>query len=198
MPYFIFYKVKNKEIFIMQIVEPIREKNKIELVKQILFKKKIKRDFLLFLIGINSGLRISDILNLKVSDVKNKQYIEIIEKKTKKYKRFPITRSFKSELENYIKGKKDSQWLFQSQKSCKPLTRVQAYRIIKTACQKAKINCNIGTHTLRKTFGYHFYKEKKDIALLQCIFNHSSPSITMRYIGINQDIIDENLKSFSL
>ena len=51
---------------------------------------------------------------------------------------------------------------------------------------------------LRKTFGYHFYQEKKDIALLQTIFNHSTPTVTLRYIGINQDMIDSNLKSFSL
>ncbi len=56
----------------------------------------------------------------------------------------------------------------------------------------------IGTHTLRKTFGYHFYKETKDVALLQNIFNHSAPSVTLRYIGINQDIIDKAIDNFSL
>ena len=79
-----------------------------------------------------------------------------------------------------------------------PITRIQAYRIITEACLKAGITCKIGTHTLRKTFGYHFYQEKKDIALLQTIFNHSTPSVTMRYIGINQDIIDSSLQSFCL
>ena len=64
--------------------------------------------------------------------------------------------------------------------------------------EKAGITSRIGTHTLRKTFGYHFYKEKKDIALLQSILNHSSPSVTLRYIGINQDIIDKNLNTFKL
>ena len=181
----------------MVCVEPIRDKNKIEVVKRIL-KEHGTRDFLLFLMGINIGLRISDILKLKVSDVKNKNYIEITEQKTGKYKRFPITESFKEVLEDYIIGKNSEEWLFPSQRGNKPITRIQAYRIICNACSEAGINTRIGTHTLRKTFGYHFYNKTKDIALLQCIFNHSTPSVTLRYIGINQDIIDSNLKAFSL
>lgn len=89
-------------------------------------------------------------------------------------------------------------WLFPSQRGCKPISRVQAYRIICNACLKAGITAKIGTHTLRKTFGYHFYNKTKDVALLQCIFNHSAPSVILRYIGINQDIIDSNLQAFSL
>ena len=88
--------------------------------------------------------------------------------------------------------------MFKSRRGKNPITRVQAYRIICSACSSAGLLFNIGTHTLRKTFGYHFYKEKKDIVILQKIFNHSAPDITLRYIGINQDIIDSTLMSFSL
>lgn len=65
----------------MEFVEPIRDKRKIELVK-VFLKKNDFRDYMLFLMGINSGLRISDILKLKVSDVRGKQYIEVKEQKT--------------------------------------------------------------------------------------------------------------------
>ena len=181
----------------MEYVEPIRSIEKIELVKRIL-KTNGVRDFLLFLMGINIGLRISDILKLRVEDVRNRDYIEITEQKTGKYKRFPITKSFKSDLEDFIIDKSDEEWLFSSQRGGKPITRIQAYRIISKACLKAGIKTRIGTHTLRKTFGYHFYNKTKDIALLQCIFNHSAPSVTLRYIGINQDIIDSSLHSFCL
>ena len=88
----------------MNFVEPIRDKEKIEIVKRIL-RENGSRDYLLFLMGINSGLRISDILKLKVLDVKDKKYIELIEQKTSKYKRFPITKSFKKELDAFIVGK---------------------------------------------------------------------------------------------
>ena len=181
----------------MKYVEPIRNREKIETVKRIL-KCEGMRNFLLFLIGINSGLRISDILRLQVCDVQDKDYIEIIEQKTGKYKRFPITNSFRDYLNEFIFDKSPDEYLFAGRRGDKPITRVQAYRIINNACQKAGINAHIGTHTLRKTFGYHFYQEKKDVALLQCIFNHSAPSVTLRYIGINQDIIDSNLHSFAL
>lgn len=181
----------------MQFVEPIRDKEKIELVKSIL-KKSGMRDYLLFLLGINSGLRISDILSLKVSDILNKQYIDIKEQKTSKNRKFPITDSFRSPLKEYITGKLPEDWLFLSQRGNRAITRVQAYRIISNACEKAGITERIGTHTLRKTFGYHFYKKTKDIGLLQNIFNHSAPSVTLRYIGINQDIIDKNLNAFGL
>ena len=181
----------------MTSVEPIRDKEKIELVKRIL-KGNGTRNFLLFLLGINVGLRISDILKLKVEDMKDKEYVTIKEKKTGKIKRFPITDSYKTVLKEYICDKHPNDWLFPSQRGDKPITRIQAYRIINNACFKAGIMTNVGTHTLRKTFGYHFYQETKDVALLQSLFNHSAPSITLNYIGINQDMIDISLRSFSL
>ena len=181
----------------MKYVEPIRGKCEIGRVKKFLARRS-KRDLLLFLLGINSGLRISDILKLKVKDVQNVDFIEIKEQKTQKYKRFPIANSYKCLLNDFVKDKSFEEWLFKSRKGNKPITRIQAYRIINDACNKIGINTKIGTHTLRKTFGYHFYQEKKDIALLQTIFNHSTPTVTLRYIGINQDMIDSNLKSFSL
>ena len=181
----------------MKFVEPIRDKRKIKQVKSIL-KKTGFRNYLMFLLGINSGLRISDILKLKVKDVKNVDFIEIKEQKTQKYKRFPITNCYKPLLDKYTEDMYPEDWLFNSKKGNHSITRIQAYRIISRACRKAGITNKIGTHTLRKTFGYHFYQEKKDVALLQTIFNHSTPTVTLRYIGINQDMIDSNLKSFSL
>jgi len=180
----------------MKFVEPIRDKNKIEKVKQVLLSKSI-RDFLIFEIGVNSGLRISDLLALKVKDVAHKKYLEIKERKTGKNKRFPLNQVIIEKINEFIKNKNPENYLFCGQNTHQ-LSRVQAYRIIKNACQKVGVNERIGTHSLRKTFGYHFYKSNKDIALLQNILNHSSPNITLRYIGINQDIIDSSLKSFYL
>lgn len=181
----------------MNFVEPIRSKREIAKIKKILAKTS-KRDLLMFSLGINSGLRISDILKLKVKDVLDVDFIEIREQKTHKFKRFPITDTYKDLLNALVKNKPLDNWLFKSKRGNYPITRIQAYRIISDACEKAGITTKIGTHTLRKTFGYHFYQQKKDVALLQTIFNHSTPTVTLRYIGINQDMIDTNLKSFSL
>ena len=135
---------------------------------------------------------------LKEYRMKRKECIELYEQKTKKFKKFPITSSYKADLEDFIVGKDDEEWLFASRRGGKPITRIQAYRIIQDACFEAGITDKIGTHTLRKTFGYHFYQEHKDIGLLQYIFNHSSQQVTLLYIGITQDIVDSKLRSFAL
>ena len=78
------------------------------------------------------------------------------------------------------------------------MERTQSYRIIRDACREVGIDYKIGTHTLRKTFGYHFYKKFDDIVLLQKIFNHSTPNTTLRYIGLEQEEIDEKYLQFIL
>lgn len=181
----------------MEFVQPIRDKDKIEDMKRELLRNGT-RDYLLFYTGINTGLRISDILNLKVSDIKDKTHISIKEQKTSKSKRFKINNGLRDELDKYIIGMNENEHLFKSKKGeNKPITRVQAYRILNDAANKVGLN-EIGTHTLRKTFGYHFYQKTKDVALLQELFNHSAPSVTLRYIGINQDIMDNAIDDFNL
>ena len=186
----------------MNFVQPIREKNKIEEMKNEL-KKNGTRNYMLFFVGVNSGLRISDILKLKYDDVRNengtmKSHISIIEKKTKKPKMFPITNTLYAALEKYTRNMRPGQYLFTSQKGInRPICPSQAYRIINTAGANVGLT-NLGTHSLRKTFGYHHYQQFHDIAILQQIFNHSSPSITMRYLGLNQDEIDKSYQHFSL
>ncbi len=174
----------------MNIVEPIKSIEDIQNIKRILSKKP--RNALLFSFGINSGLRIADILSLNVKD-----YIELREKKTNKYKKFPINENLKVEIEKFVKDKPDERPLFFTQKGYR-LDRAQAYRIINKAARMVGIKGRIGTHTLRKTFGYHFYQQYDDIVMLQKIFNHSTPSITLRYIGIEQEDIDEVYRNFYL
>lgn len=184
----------------MNTVEPIRDKNKIEQVKNILAENGT-RDLLLFTMGINVGCRISDLLPLKVGDVRGKSEVEIFEQKTGKRKKFYINSAVAAILNPYIQGKNDNEYLFASRQhnGVKPhILRQQAYTIINKACRKAGIADKIGTHTLRKTFGYHHYQKNRDVAMLQKIFNHSAPSITLRYIGIADDEIMASLHDFVL
>lgn len=180
----------------MNFVEPIRDMQKLDELKALL-KKRSERDYFLVVLGINTGLRISDLLRLKVADVKGKSHIILVEKKTGKRKRFLINENLRNEVDQYVIGKKGDEYLFASTKRPLPITRVRAYQIINGAAKKIGLS-EIGTHTLRKTFGYHFYQRTKDIATLQMIFNHSHPSITLRYIGITQDLIDDAVNRFSL
>lgn len=180
----------------MNIVEPIRNKKDLKKVEQILSDKSL-RDLVLFTMGTNCGLRISDILNLNVGDVRGNNYVSIVEKKTGKYKRFPINSKLKPLLDKLTEDRDSNEPLFISIFNNR-MERTQCYRIILKACREAGIEYGIGTHTLRKTFGYHHYQKFKDVAILQKIFNHSAPNITMRYIGIDQDIIDDSYSKFIL
>lgn len=180
----------------MNCVEPIKNKKQIKKVERFL-KKRSFRDLLLFTMGTNTGLRISDILALNVSDVKNRDFIDIIEKKTGKRKRFPLNDKIKEMLQEYTSKKKETEPLFTTIYDNR-LDRVYAYRIVNKACKKIGMQKRIGTHTMRKTFGYHHYQKFKDVALLQKIFNHYSPSVTLRYIGIEQDEIDNSYLNFIL
>ncbi|PUB08155.1 site-specific integrase [Paenisporosarcina sp. OV554] len=175
----------------MKLVQPIRDKEKIAKIKDIL-QGTSTRDWFMFVMGINTGLRISDMLQLKVEDVKDKTHIIIKDKKTGKEKRYKINDALREAIEYYVARKrlKVEGWLFPSRmEKDKPITREQAYKILSGVSMMVGLE-EIGTLTLRKTFGYHFYQETKDVTLLQEIFNHSEPSVTLRYIGIIQDVLD--------
>ena len=167
-------------------------------MKQALLKQSY-RDYFLFVLGINSGLRISDILKLRVCDIRDKKHLELKEEKTGKTKKLLINDNLRSETAKYCCYMDDNDYLFTSLigRKTQPIGRITAYIILNKAATKVGLE-KIGTHTLRKTFGYHMYKKTKDVALLQQIFGHSSPSVTLRYIGINQDILDSYVYDFSL
>lgn len=177
----------------MNTVQPIRDINQIRKIEQIL-KQQSERNYILFRLGINSGLRISDILKLKVKDVRNQTHFILREQKTGKAQRLKINPVLKKELNHYIKNMDDEDYLFKSQKgNNSPIQRMQAWRILNDAARQADINYEIGTHTLRKTFGYRIFTMTNDITIVQKLLNHSTPQVTLRYIGIQQDDLDEVL-----
>lgn len=177
-------------------VQPIRSLEKLEDMKWALKRFCGERDYIMFLLGINTGLRVSDLLKLKVKEIKGKKKTIVKEGKTDKPRTIHLHNIFE-ELNSYIKGL-DSEWLFPSRKGDKPISRIQAYRQLNKAATMCDIEEGIGTHTMRKTFGYWYYKQSKDIATLQSILNHSHPEITLRYIGITDEEIENSLSHFVL
>jgi integrase len=184
----------------MEYVEPIRDRKKIDDIKKIL-KATNLRDYCLFTLGINSGLRICDLLNLKIKDVmdkkrKIKDRITIREQKTGKIKNFPIADTAKKVLMEYLITRDflldEPLFLSRKEKGGKQtIGRQQAYRIINKIVRIVGLREGYGTHTLRKTFGYHAYQSGVDISILQKLFNHSAPCVTLAYIGITQDDLDD-------
>lgn len=194
MAFFIFYNGGGE--YDVNIVEPIRCSDTIDEIKSYLMKKN-HRDYLLFLVGVQTGLRISDILALKVKDVQG-SYITLREKKTNKFKRIEIASILKREFKSYCQDKKENEYLFKSRQGVnKPIERTTAYKILKDVEEEFGLEA-IGCHSLRKTFGYHFYNKTKDVALLMELFNHKEESITLRYIGIKQETLNKAMRDFRI
>lgn len=185
----------------MSKVYPIKDKNKIALIKKILIKENRERDWIMIAIGINTGLRISDILQLKVKHVKNKNRINGIKsEKTKKPINSIINKNLREELAPYLKGKKSEEYLIRTNRRedgeiiNKPISTTQAYRIMKYIEYRAKIKENLGTHSLRKTFGYNLY-QNNDISIVQAALQHDTQLDTIRYIGVEDEEIDKGIEN---
>lgn len=181
----------------MKFVEPIRDADVFHAIQAYL-KNTNDRNYMLVIVGTYTGLRISDILKLKVKDVKDKKYINTIEKKTKKQNIIEINPLLRKELKRFCESLDDEEYLIKSSEGInKPISRVRAWQIMKEVGNNFKIE-NLGTHTLRKTFGFHYYKQTGDIATLMNMFNHAKESITLKYIGITQDTLNKARRDFKI
>jgi integrase len=187
----------------MNFVEPIRELKQIEAMKKLLKDKP--RDHLLFVIGINTAFRVSDLLELTYRDVMDEKqnlhtHFKLKETKTDKNNKVIMTKGVQKALKAYIKENYNGdldEYIFKSRKGNGPIQRKSAWRIIDDAARTIGLK-EIGAHSLRKTFAYHQYKAGTDIILLQDMLNHSSPAITLRYIGITQDEKDRAVLALDL
>ena len=185
-------------------VEPIRELKTVDRMYKHLRNKSL-RNGLLFKMGVNTILRISDILLLKYSDIfaKNgdfRRYLVLNEGKTDKIKKIPLNRGIRRLIKEHCKhfGLSGNDWIFFSVHNPeKHLDRVTAYKILKAAARDLNIP-HFGTHSMRKTLAYYIYKKTRNIALVMKMLNHTRPSVTMRYIGVDQEDIDEAYEDYSI
>lgn len=183
----------------MIAVDPIKDVEQVEAMAEYLLSKS-ERDYVMFMTGISTGLRIGDILLLRVRDVRNKKYIRIYEQKTNKSREIIIGPKLSRVYEQYTEGMDSRDFLFKSRRRTKsgkqkPISRVMAYNILRDAAIATGLTVRVGTHTMRKTFGYRYYKKNGNLAHLQKIFNHREESITLAYIGLEKEEIDKNISS---
>lgn len=173
----------------MNKVEPIRNTADIQAMKEVL----TGRNRLMFIMGVSFGLRITDLLSLRIGDLRGKDSFVIGEEKTKKKRTITLNGTVKEEIAK-LDGA-DSEYVFKSRQGVnKPISRVQAYRILNTAAEKAGVKDRVGAfgcHSLRKTFGYQLHSKGIDITRIMAIFGHSSPEITLAYIGITDEEISD-------
>lgn len=181
----------------MDTVEPIRDRRDVEAIKRYLWDKNEKY-YIMFLTGIYLGLRINEILSMTVEDVKGKKTKRIRQKKTGKeivvaYNP-ELQRAYKSYCENRAPGEALVPNPYNEYKS---ITRGMAYLVLNEAAQAIGLQ-NIGTHSMRKTCGYHYYQQTHDIATLQVWFNHRHVSDTLRYIGVTSDSVQNAMINFKI
>lgn len=190
-------------------VEPIKSLRDIGRIKNYFKSNKKNRDYLLFVMGINVGLRISDLLKLKICDVWNlgivNAAITIKEQKTNKIKTVKFNGSVEEAIIFYINSLSsfdENEYLFKSRKGDKALTKESCHRIIDTVTKELGIKGNYGTHSLRKTFAYQLYMANSDkvmiLEYLMKLLNHSSQSMTLRYIGLEKETLNDLVDNLNL
>lgn len=184
----------------MSTTQPIRDRKALQEFKDY-YKDTGKelRDRTIVIVGLNTALRISDILHLTCDavyrDGRVREYISVKERKTGKENRILLNHEARCALAKYRKEllktkmyQNGNPYLFPSpRKENAPLSRYQAYRMIRTAARAVGIEGTVSCHSLRKTFGYHAWKQGIDPVVIMVIYNHSSLAITKRYLCIEQD-----------
>jgi len=170
-------------------VEPIKSLKDIKSIKTLLKDKP--RDLCLFTLGINTNLRASDLLQITagmVRDLKPGGEIELREKKTGKPRRITLNKAVVDSIQRLFKSRQyqDSQVLITGQRG--PLTVPSINRLVKSWCNAINLKGNYGSHTLRKTFGYH-QRVTFGVGLpeLMVVFNHSSQRQTLEYLCVQPD-----------
>jgi integrase len=169
-------------------VEPIRKIKDIKAISKLLDSNP--RNYLLWIMGINNGLRASDLVKLKFSQVQGLKVgdaIKIIETKTGKENFLVINKLVHKALQSYIdKVELDpDDYLFKSRKTYSHISSHTVGKLIRSRASSINLEGQYGAHTLRKTWGYHQRANHGSSYELICKrYNHSSPAITMRYLGI--------------
>ena len=204
------YKVGEK-----QEVYPFKKAEDLVAMKNYFQSKGHDRDLLMFVLGINIGLRASDLLSLKweqlldsdgtITDGISVQMdgITVKEDKTNKFRTFYLNESCKKAIQTYLEKHtvSPSDYVFASQKGGTIEVR-SANKILKTAAKACGIKFNVGTHSMRKTFGYHQLKAHADDALFLCqlqqMFNHTSPYVTLRYCGLEGEQVAKYYRDVKL
>ena len=195
----------------MNYVEPIRSAKKIAHIKNLLKGQSRFRDLLLFTVGINTALRVSDLLSLRIGDFVDqdgtiRQRFWIREAKRNKRNDVIINDSMTQALLPYraayptLEAEPTHFAMFNTKTNDyrSPISRKQAWKIISTLCHEVGLQGNYGTHTLRKTWGYHARQQGVDLALIMHKLNHSSLAYTKRYLGITNEELEEVSRRLNL
>lgn len=194
----------------MKLVQPIRDLDMLNKCFDIAREHDAHRKTgevsweLILLVGLNTSLRVSDFRRFKVLELRGRDYAQMQAKKTGKEARILINPAARKQINRLLAGRKPDEYIFQSRQKdtvthkARPISRQRCYQIINGIAKKAGIEERIGCHTLRKTFGYHYYQTTGDVVSLQRILGHSFQRETLVYIGVVQENIDESMMKMTM
>ena len=201
--------------------EPIKNMDDIIRISQFLIQQKRFRDNMLFIVGINFGLRVSDLRSLRFANIINddctfRDRFPILEKKTRNTRKHQrnryitintaVVEAVTLYLEN-TPGVRLSDYMFRSESNNgsgenRPLTKQAVDLILKGIARDLGLGNRMATHSLRKTFAYHQMvmsgNDPRKLLLLQKMFGHSTAAQTLDYIGITSEEIDEAYRNLNL
>jgi integrase len=180
----------------MKTTEPIRDPGQVRNLTEFYLKQGHIRNYVLINMCVFTALRISDVLSIKTDDVYDfanncvRKNLSITEKKTGKSKIIALNKNIVAALTAYLPQAVPGAPLILNKRTGNAISRIQAYRLIRSAAEALKFDKRVSCHSLRKTFGYHSWKGGMSPIVLMDIFNHSSLAVTQRYLGITQDDIN--------
>lgn len=180
----------------MTATEPIRKQEHLRALADYFLKHRQYRDHAMLVLGVSTALRISDLLRLKWSEIYEDScgefltHITLTEQKTGKQKTIALNPHAVKALK-MLRPYRKNDWIFASRHGDAPITRQQAWRIIRDVCSAVGVNGKISCHSLRKTWGYHAWTSQSvSPVVIMDIFNRSSYDVTKRYLGVAQDDLD--------
>ena len=152
--------------------------------------------YLLLLIGFNTGLRIGDIVSLRVGEIRGHDRLIRLAQKTRKETSIKIRPSVRAAIDQRLAGRDPDEFVFPSRadpsRKERCMNRGQAYKIIRAIADRAGYRGRVGCHTMRKTYAYQLYQASgRNLSLVQYQLGHSSEAVTLKYIGLTQEVTDE-------
>ena len=182
----------------MAEVHAVKSKDTISLISHLLEMRFSKQMSLVWQLGINLGLRISDLLSVRFTDIKEDRLV-LIESKTNKQASIMLNDRALSLLNQLRERHPKHEFIFQSYRSRTTKNKPPRPAVGNAFEQVGReIKMALGTHSMRKTRGYHLYQDTKDIGRVMKMLRHSSAEQTLKYIGITQEDIDTDFKRLVL
>lgn len=166
----------------MAISQPIKNIEVIKKIKEYYKQKNMLQDLLLFELGINTGANLKDLLQLRIKDIKNKAYIAFDGDKV-----FPVSSEIQNIISKIADNKDPSEFLFQN-KSGNRINRSVVFTSFKEICSELGLPKDISVASWRKTFAFHHYKKYRDLSYLQWLFNQTTVKITLKFIGVYENM----------